>query len=96
MDGDLELLRGGGRDQDPRFGQDLEADRRDCPRVVLGAFLDPVVEELIGLGPPEESEAALMRDLAHWFAEQQAGLGRDGVDATATGLVREDREVLVG
>ena len=81
VDQDGDLLGLGRRDQHARLGEDLQPHGRRGRRVVLGPFLDPVVQELEGLGVSVEPQAPLVRDLAQ-------GLRRIRLVSGAIGLIR--------
>ena len=91
-----DLLRGRRGSEDARFGQDLEPDRRRGRRVVLGPFLDPVVQEFEALGIAGQPQAAFVRNLPQRLPQDEAGLGGHRVDSAAGDLVRKDRKILVG
>ena len=90
------LLAGGRSVQDARLGQDLERQSRRRGGVVLGAFLDPVMDKLVALAVSRQPQSPLVGNFAEWLAEQEAGVGGQEVDSPAASFPAQGQEILVG
>ena len=79
-----------------RFRAGSRAGRPPCAGIVLRAFLDPVVEEFVGLRAASETQSSFVRHLAQRFAKIRLVSAAIGVIRRPPDSWDEGHKILIG